>query len=104
MMGQGIPGLDDLVTYLFREWDIHQIVTVDVPDLALADDVLQAAKPVRRGRHALPGFDCPADRFLRASYAHGSISILFPNFLHRPASAACSLADRTLNSSTIAAT
>jgi hypothetical protein len=47
MMRLRAPGGDDLIAYLFRERDIHQVVAMDMPDLALPDSIFHAAKAMR---------------------------------------------------------
>src|SRR5512145_3288321 len=96
------PSGDDLIAHFFRERDIHHVVAVDMPDLAPADHILHAAKAMRCRSHAIPFGHCFCDDRLRTFDTH-SDSCPLPSFLHNSPSVVCSLADKTLNSSTNAA-
>jgi len=64
------PVSHDFIAHFLREGDVHQMIAVDVADLAFADGVFHTAKAVWFNRHAFPGGDDFCDVFLRAFDTH----------------------------------
>src|SRR5215207_7976171 len=106
------PCGNDLLAHFFGERDIHQMVAVNMPDLAFANHIFHAAAPVlangARESMRLRSYPCPGgnrfrDACLCTLNTHSGLRPL-PNFLHNSSRVSCSFADRMLNSSTNAAT
>src|SRR5687767_2339231 len=93
----------DLITYLLRERNSHQLISMNMTDLSPADHILYAAKTMRLNLHIRPACERFCDRRLRAFDTHLDC-LLLPSFLHNAPRVCCSRADRTLNSSTNAST
>src|SRR5688572_8962716 len=62
----GLPRRHELLADEQRKRQIDQLVAVHVSELATAVAKLDAAEPVRSGRHARPGRHLPHDRLLDA--------------------------------------
>src|SRR5688572_12731826 len=103
MMRLCAPGSDELIAHFFRKWNIDEMIPMDMPDLPFADHIFHAAEAMRLNRHTRPRCDCLCDGILCAAHAH-SDSFPLPSFLQSTPSVCCSLAERTLNISTKAAT
>src|SRR5215207_907805 len=97
------PCGNDLLAHLFGEGDIHQMVAVNMPDLAFANHIFHAAESMRLRSYPCPGGNRFRDACLCTLNTHSGLRPL-PNFLHNSPRVSCSFADRMLNSSTNAAT
>lgn len=68
-MRAGAPFANEFVTELRWEWKIGQVVTVNVPELDLAEPELDALEAMSFGRHPLPAEDRSLDRAARSIHA-----------------------------------
>src|SRR5258706_2046390 len=93
---------NDFITHFFGERNIQHVITMNMPNLAFTDHILHATEAMWFNANACPGCDRFRDQCLCTTYTHFD-SLPLPNFLHNSASVCCSLADKTLNSSTNAA-
>src|SRR5687767_8394892 len=82
----------DLIAHLLREGNIHQLISMNMPDLSPADHILRTAEAMRLNRYTCPACDSFCDGRLRAFYAHLD-SFPLPSFLHNAPRVCCSLAD-----------
>ena len=55
MVRHRLPSGDDLIPHLFGERNIHQMIAMDMADLAPADPVLHPAKTMRMDFNMFPG-------------------------------------------------
>jgi hypothetical protein len=54
-MWLGFACCDELIADSLRKWDIHQSVTVDVPNFAFADTIFYPAEAMRMCFGVVPG-------------------------------------------------
>ncbi len=60
-MALDAPGCEQLVAHLHGEREVREVITVEMPELALADPELDAAEAVRLGRDTAPAADLALD-------------------------------------------
>jgi len=60
-MPLGFSRCNQLVTYLHREWQVGQTISVQVPKLSSAHTELDAAEPMRLNRYTRPVGNCLLD-------------------------------------------
>ena len=59
-MRLGELSIDDFLAYFFRKGNIHQMVSMNMSDLAFTDPIFQAAKAMRGGVVTTPSQDVTA--------------------------------------------
>jgi hypothetical protein len=61
VMPLGFSRRNQLVTYLYREWQVGQTIAVQVPKLSSGHTELDAAEPMRLNRYTRPVGNCLLD-------------------------------------------
>jgi hypothetical protein len=60
----------ELIANFFREWDVNETITMDMPYLSFSNPVGRSAKTMWRLRDTFPGPDRTADCLLSSVHRH----------------------------------
>lgn len=79
-MRQRQAGGDDFIAHPAWEWDVYQLIAVDVPELPLSEAVFRPPKAVRMGADTL-NFDTPLLSDLFDTFAGIATALYYPQHL-----------------------